>query len=85
MLNTNADLTADQLDRLKEIYVNELVEGKSYEDLLDYVKDDYYQNVYNYSSLYGETYHGVFAEDIIFDFDEDTLNEWIAKVQKEVS
>ena len=81
----NTELTADQLDRLKEIYVNELVEGKSYEDLLDYVKDDYYQNVYNYSSLYVETYHGVFAEDIIFDFDEDTLNEWIAKVQKEVS
>ena len=81
----NTELTADQLDRLKEIYVNELVEGKSYEDLLDYVKDDYYQNVYIYSSLYGETYHGVFAEDIIFDFDEDTLNEWIAKVQKEVS
>ena len=81
----NTELTADQLDRLKEIYVNELVEGKSYEDLLDYVKDDYYQNVYNYSSLYVETYNGVFAEDIIFDFDEDTLNEWIAKVQKEVS
>ena len=85
MLNTNADLTEDQLDRLKEIYVNELVEGKSYEDLLDYVKDDYYQNLYNYSSLYGKTYHGVFAEDIIYDFDEDTLNEWIAKVQKEDS
>ena len=79
----NTELTADQLDRLKEIYVNELVEGKSYEDLLDYVKDDYYQNVDNYSSLYGKTYHGVFAEDIIYDFDEDTLNEWIAKVQKE--
>ena len=85
MLNTNADLTADQLDRLKEIYVNELVEGRSYEDLLDYVKEDYYQNLYDYSSLYGKTYHGVFAEDIIYDFDEDTLNEWIAKVQKEVS
>ena len=85
MLNTKADLTEDQLDRLKEIYVNELVEGKSYEDLLDYVKDDYYQNVDNYSSLYGKTYHGVFAEDIIYDFDEDTLNEWIAKVQKEDS
>ena len=85
MLNTNADLTADQLDRLKEIYVNELVEGRSYEDLLDYVKDDYYQNLYDYSSLYGKTYHGVFAEDIIYDFDEGTLNEWIAKVQKEVS
>ena len=85
MLNTNADLTADQLDRLKEIYVNELVEGRSYEDLLDYVKDDYYQNLYDYSSLYGKTYHGVFAEDIIYDFDEDTLNEWIAKVQMEDS
>jgi len=85
MLNTKADLTEDQLERLKQIYVNELVEGKSYEDLLDYVKDDYYQNLYNYSSLYGKTYHGVFAEDIIYDFDEDTLNEWIAKVQKEDS
>ena len=81
----NTELTAAQLDRLKEIYVNELVEGKSYEDLLDYVKADYYQNVNNYSSLYGKTYHGVFAEDIIYDFDEDTLNEWIAKVQKEDS
>jgi len=85
MTFTNTELTDDQLDRLKEIYVNELVEGKSYEDLLDYVKDDYYQNVDNYSSLYGKTYHGVFAEDIIYDFDEDTLNEWIAKVQKEDS
>ena len=77
------ELNSNQLEQLKQIYVNELAERKSYEDLLDYVKADYYQNVNNYSSLYGKTYHGVFAEDIIYDFDEDTLNEWIAKVQKE--
>ena len=46
------------------------------------MKADYYQNVDNYSSLYGKNYHGVFAEDIIYDFDEETLNEWIKKVMR---
>ena len=80
MKNQKIELNPNQLEQLKQIYVKELAERKSYEDLLDYVKADYYQNIDNYSSLYGKNYHGVFAEDIIYDFDEETLNEWIKKV-----
>ena len=81
MKNQMIELNSNQLEQLKQIYVNELAERKSYEDLLDYVKADYYQNVYNYSSLYEKTYYGVFAEDIIYDFDEDTLNKWITEIK----
>ena len=42
MKNQKNELNPNQLEQLKQIYVKELAERKSYEDLLDYVKADYY-------------------------------------------
>ena len=85
MTFTNTEFTADQLDRLKEIYVDAKVHQMSYETLIDYVKTDFYQNIDKYKTLYQKSYGYALADDIIYDFDEDTLNKWIAKVQKEDS
>ena len=85
MLNTDADLTADQLDRLKEIYVDAKVHQMSYETLIDYVKADFYQDVEKYSSLNKKIYNYSLEDDIIYDFDKQTLGEWINQIRKEES
>ena len=38
---TEYDLNREQFERLKELYVDTIVDSMSYEDLLDYVKTDY--------------------------------------------
>ena len=85
MLNTNADLTKDQLEKLKEIYVDAKVHQMSYETLIDYVKADFYQDVENYSSLNKKIYNYSLEDDIIYDFDKQTLGEWINQIRKEES
>ena len=85
MLNTNADLTKDQLERLKEIYVDAKVHQMSYETLIDYVKADFYQDVEKYSSLNKKIYNYSLEDDIIYDFDKQTLGEWINQIRKEES
>ena len=85
MLNTNADLNKDQLERLKEIYVDAKVHQMSYETLIDYVKADFYQDVEKYSSLNKKIYNYSFEDDIIYDFDKQTLIEWINQIRKEES
>ena len=85
MLNTNADLTKDQLEKLKEIYVDAKVHQMSYETLIDYVKADFYQDVEKYSSLNKKIYNYSFEDDIIYDFDKQTLIEWINQIRKEES
>ena len=85
MLNTNAGLTKDQLERLKEIYVDAKVHQMSYETLIDYVKADFYQDVEKYSSLNKKIYNYSLEDDIIYDFDKQTLGEWINQIRKEES
>ena len=85
MLNTNADLTKDQLEKLKEIYVDAKVHQMSYETLIDYVKADFYQDVEKYSSLNKKIYNYSLEDDIIYDFDKQTLGEWINQIRKEES
>ena len=85
MLNTNADLTKDQLEKLKEIYVDAKVHQMSYETLIDYVKADFYQDVEKYSSLNKKIYNYSLEDDIIYDFDKQTLGEWINQIRKEQS
>ena len=85
MLNTNAGLTKDQLERLKEIYVDAKVHQMSYETLIDYVKSDFYQDVEKYSSLNKKIYNYSLEDDIIYDFDKQTLGEWINQIRKEES
>ena len=85
MLNTNADLTKDQLEKLKEIYVDAKVHQMSYETLIDYVKADFYQDVEKYSSLNKKIYNYSLEDDIIYDFNKQTLGEWINQIRKEES
>ena len=81
----NTELDPDKLEQLKEIYVDALVNQMSHETLIDYVKTDFYQNVDKYRTLSHEVYGCSLADDIIYDFDKDTLQEWLLKVEKEVS
>ena len=46
---------------------------------------DFYQNVDKYKTLHQKLYGYSLADDIIYDFDKDTLQEWLLKVEKEVS
>ena len=81
----NTELDPDKLEQLKEIYVDALVNQMSHETLIDYVKTDFYQNVDKYRTLSHKVYGCSLADDIIYDFDKDTLQEWLLKVEKEVS
>ena len=81
----NTELDPNKLEQLKEIYVDAKVNQMSYETLIDYVKTDFYQNVDKYRTLSQKLYGYSLADDIMSDFDKDTLQEWLLKVEKEVS
>ena len=74
------ELTSQQLEKLKEIYVDAKVHQMSYETLIDYVKADFYQDVEKYTSLHKKVYSYSFEDDIIYDFDKDTLKQWINQI-----
>ena len=63
-----SNLNREQFERLKELYVDTVVDSMSMEDLLDYVKTDYYNSLdkYNEFDLF---------EDIKYTLDEDFLDE----------
>ena len=68
------ELNASQFERLKELYVETIVDSMSYEDLLDYVKTDYYNSLdkYNEFDLF---------EDIKYTLDEEMLEEFITTIK----
>ena len=84
MKNQKIELNSNQLEQLKQIYVDAKVHQMSYETLIDYVKADFYQDVDKYRTLYQKLYGYSLADDIIYDFDKDTLQEWLSKVEKEI-
>jgi len=69
------ELNASQFERLKELYVETIVDSMSYEDLLDYVKTDYYNSLdkYNEFDLF---------EDIKYTLDEDFLDEMLLTIKE---
>ena len=71
---TELNLNDDQFERLKELYVETIVDSMSYEDLLDYVKTDYYNSLdkYNEFDLF---------EDIKYTLDEEFLDEFIKQIK----
>ena len=81
----NTELDPKKLEQLKQIYVDAKAHKMCYDTLIDYVKSDFYQNVDQYKTLYQKLYGYSLADDIIYDFDKDTLQEWLLKVEKEVS
>tara|TARA_Y100000361_G_C10888054_1_gene202670 strand:+ start:55 stop:288 length:234 start_codon:yes stop_codon:yes gene_type:complete len=76
----NTELDPNKLEQLKEIYVDAKVNQMSYETLIDYVKTDFYQNVDKYKTLNQKLYGYSLADDIIYDFDKNTLQEWLLKL-----
>jgi len=72
------ELNASQFERLKELYVDTIVDSMSYEDLLDYVKTDYYNSLdkYNEFDLF---------EDIKYTLDEEFLEEFIKQIKGKLS
>ena len=72
------ELNASQFERLKELYVETIVDSMSHEDLLDYVKTDYYNSLdkYNEFDLF---------EDIKYTLDEDFLNEFIKQIRGKIT
>ena len=73
-----SNLNREQFERLKELYVETIVDSMSYEDLLDYVRTDYYNSLdkYNEFDLF---------EDIKYTLDEDFLEEFITEIKGQSS
>ena len=73
-----SNLNREQFERLKELYVETIVDSMSYEDLLDYVRTDYYNSLdkYNEFDLF---------EDIKYTLDEEFLNEFIKQIKGKLS
>ena len=75
---TENNLNKEQFERLKELYVETIVDSMSMEDLLDYVRTDYYNSLdkYNEFDLF---------EDIKYTLDEDFLNEFIKQIRGKIT
>ena len=71
-----SNLNREQFERLKELYVETIVDSMSMEDLLDYVKTDYYNSLdkYNEFDLF---------EDIKYTLDEEMLDEFITTIKND--
>ena len=70
-----SNLNAQQFEQLKEVYVETIVDSMSYEDLQEYVKNDYYNSLdkYNEFDLF---------EDIKYTLDETMLEEFITTIKQ---
>ena len=70
-----SNLNREQFERLKELYVDTIVDSMSMEDLLDYVRTDYYNSLdkYNEFDLF---------EDIKYTLDEDFLDEMLLTIKQ---
>ena len=73
-----SNLNREQFERLKELYVETIVDSMSMEDLLDYVKTDYYNSLdkYNEFDLF---------EDIKYTLDEEFLEEFIKQIRGKIT
>ena len=72
------ELNASQFERLKELYVETIVDSMSMEDLLDYVRTDYYNCV---DKL---TEHDL-IEDIKYTLDEEMLDEFVKQIKGKIT
>ena len=70
------ELNASQFERLKELYVETIVDSMSMEDLLDYVRTDYYNCV---DKL---TEHDL-IEEIKYTLDDEMLEEFITTIKND--
>ena len=75
---TENNLNKEQFERLKELYVETIVDSMSMEDLLDYVRTDYYNCV---DKL---TEHDL-IEDIKYTLDEEMLDEFVKQIKGKIT
>ena len=75
---TEHTLNADQFERLKELYVETIVDSMSYEDLLDYVRTDY-------SNCVDKLTQHDLIEDIKYTLDEEMLDEFIKQIKGKIT
>ena len=70
---TEYDLNNEQFEQLIDKYIMTIVDSMSYEDLQEYVKNDYYNSLdkYNEFDLF---------EDIKYTLDEDFLDEMLLTI-----
>ena len=75
---TETNLNKEEFEQLKEVYVSTIVDSMSMEDLVDYVKTDYYNSLdkYNEFDLF---------EDIKYTLDEEMLEEFITTIKGQSS
>ena len=73
---TEYDLNNEQFEQLIDKYITTIVDSMSMEDLLDYVRTDYYNSLdkYNEFDLF---------EDIKYTLDEEFLEEFIKQIKGE--
>ena len=71
-----SNLNREQFEQLKELYVETIVDSMSMEDLVDYVKTDYYNCV---DKL---TEHDLFNE-IKYTLDDEMLDEFVKQIKGE--
>ena len=72
---TETNLNKEEFEQLKEAYVSTIVDSMSQKDLVDYVKNDYYNCV---DKL---TEHDL-IEDIKYTLDEDFLDEMLLTIKQ---
>ena len=75
---TEYTLNKEQFEQLKTMYVDTIVDSMSMEDLLDYVRNDYYNCV---DKL---TEHDL-IEDIKYTLDEEMLDEFVKQIKGKLS
>jgi len=75
---TEHTLNANQFERLKELYVETIVDSMSYEDLLDYVRTDY-------SNCVDKLTEHDLIEDIKYTLDEEMLDEFIKQIKGKIT
>ena len=75
---TENNLNKEEFEQLKELYVETIVDSMSMEDLVDYVRTDYYNSLdkYNEFDLF---------EDIKYTLDEEFLDEFIKQIKGKLS
>ena len=73
---TEYTLNKEQFEQLKEVYVSAIVDSMSVEDLLDYVRTDYYNSLdkYNEFDLF---------EDIKYTLDDEMLDEFVKQIKND--
>ena len=75
---TELNLNKEQFERLLDLYIETIVDSMSMEDLVDYVKTDYYNSLdkYNEFDLF---------EDIKYTLDEEFLEEFIKQIKGKIT